>query len=152
MGLFKTTILVLTLASFNLAGTASASLGDKESTIDKDLANLRGTRKMIAHSSYRVHEITDQQQVVREYVGSNGIVFAVTWRGQGQPDLGVLFGSYYREFQTAENSSAHSIGRAPRQITSQNIVAEKSGHMGDVRGRAYVPNLLPSDFDLKKLQ
>jgi len=131
---------------------SNASLGGLESSADKDRVALSGTRKMIPFGSYRIQEITDHQQIVREYVGKNGVVFAVTWRGSGQPDLSLLFGSYYSEYQQAELSSVRPIGRGPRRILSKDIVAEKSGHMGDIRGVAYVPSLVPSDFNLQELR
>jgi hypothetical protein len=149
----KKNLILAFLLTFALTSQgALASLGDRENSIEGDQAALHGSRKMVSHSLYRIHEIIDHQQIVREYVSTDGIVFAVTWRGSAQPDLPQLFGSYYKEYKKAELSSVRPVGRAPREIISQNIIAEKSGHMGDIRGIAYVPSLVPQGFDLRKFQ
>ena len=36
---------------------------------------------------------------VREYVNGGGVVFAVTWRGPGRPDLAQLFGDRFSTMQ-----------------------------------------------------
>jgi hypothetical protein len=132
--------------------TAYAVIGAKEPSIDSDVQRVHGTRTMRHFEHYRVHEIADPARTVREYVAENGTIFAVTWRGVGQPDLGQLFGNYYQEYLDAEKTTSTPAGRMPKKIQSSHMVVQKFGRMGDVQGKAYIPSLLPDGFNLKSLQ
>ena len=135
-----------------ICANALASLGDSEATVEKDRQMMHATRKMTPHETYRVHEIVEPEHKVREYVTPDGVVFAVTWRGMGQPDLQQLFGAFYQEYQEADIASHRPVGRAPKKVKSTNMITEKFGHMRDVRGRAYIPNLVPAGVDLKDIK
>ena len=72
---------------------------------------------------------------VKEYLSPNGTVFAVSWRGPRPPDLSQLLGSYFAEYQTA--AAAPHAQRGHLLVQTENLVVETSGHMRDLRGRAY---------------
>src|SRR4051794_6422217 len=79
-----------------------ASLGDTKTSIQKDQKALKGKRgKVLSRTDYSVHEIALKERVVKEYVLSNGTVFAVSWQGVSQPDLSVLLGQFYEEYEQA---------------------------------------------------
>ena len=135
-----------------LSPAVGATLGGVESSVHADREALRGqSEKTIAKESYSIHEITLSGRVVHEYVLPSGKVFAVSWRGISQPDLSVLLGSYYDEYQDA--AAKQKVRRRGGQLVrTRNVVVEKSGHMRDVRGVAYLPKLLPAGTSAGDLQ
>jgi hypothetical protein len=130
---------------------AMASLGGSIESIESDRKAFEGKlRAMTSENSqkkYSVHEISRDGTQVFEYALPNGTVFAVSWRGPTQPDLSVLLGDYFHEYQEIASSgrTAQRRGRSARVIRSKNMVIERAGHMRDVRGKAYLPNLMPKE-------
>lgn len=131
---------------------AQASLGKEEASVEADSRSFHGVRKMSSKEGYRVHEITTNSQSIREYVTTDGVVFCVAWNGMTQPDLTQLFGSFYQEYRDAEAKTPRPAGRRPLTIKSDNVVVSRGGHMRDVRGKACIPNLTPSNIDQKDIQ
>jgi hypothetical protein len=83
--------------------------------------------------------------VVREYVGADGIVFAVSWSGPFKPDLRELLGRHFDDFRQASEPVAPTRGAA--QVESGDLVVQQSGHMGAFEGRAWLQSRLPAGFD-----
>lgn len=162
---FRKALLALTLASLlhiTYVSKAMASLGGPLDSIESDRKAFEGKLSEIvvpqarnAQRHYTEHLIQQDGTEIREYALPDGTVFAVTWRGPTQPDLSVLLGSYYNEYQdtlallqrsTSQHSNdrtAQRRGRSARVIRSKNMVLERSGHMRDIRGKAYLPQLMP---------
>jgi hypothetical protein len=155
-------VLILLFSQALTWSNAHASLGGSIDSIESDRKALSGRLSKIAPTGvserFTVHEIAQGSSTIREYALPDGTVFAVTWRGMTQPDLSVLFGSYFNDYQNAlasmnqagvlgtpETRHIQRRGRAARVVRGQNIVVERSGHMRDVRGKAYVPRLMPRD-------
>lgn len=141
---------------------AFASLGGSIDSIESDRKAFEGKLRSVTTSDsqrgYTVHEISQDGLKILEYALPNGKVFAVSWRGPTQPDLTVLLGKYYSEYEqsiTALNRpsgrSAQRRGRSARVIRSKNLVIERSGHMRDIRGKAYLPNLMPNGLTAEDL-
>jgi hypothetical protein len=88
---------------------------------------------------------------VREYVGKNGVVFAVTWNGPFLPDLRELLGQH---FTTLTNESARhpKAGRNWVRAANPDVTIESTGHMRAYTGRAWVRSLLPAGFDTDTLE
>jgi len=83
---------------------------------------------------------------VREYVGANGIVFAVAWNGPFLPDLRELLGQHFAAF-TSESARLPKAGRGPVRVAQPDVTIESTGHMRAYAGRAWVNSLLPAGFD-----
>ncbi len=113
---------------------------------------LQAQKILVQGSSYSVQESTLGGVAVREYVLPNGVVFAVTWRGIKHPDLSLVLGNYHPEFEKLKAQKVKAIGRAPLHINSSKVSVKMSGHMRDVRGEAYDPVLLPTNFSLQELK
>jgi hypothetical protein len=104
-----------------------------------------------SNPAYIVEQITTPTGVtVNEYLSPGGTVFAVSWRGPRPPDLSQLLGSYFAEFQTA--AAAPQAQRRHLRIQTNDLVVETGGHMRDLRGRAYLPSLLPPDVSADEIQ
>jgi len=133
------------IASFQfIPCISSGSLGGRADSVQKDRKFLEGSEKIIPKECFKVHEINSNGNRIREYVSPDNKVFAVTWRGISQPDLSVLFGDYYEDFKkAAARQKRHRRGEI-KVVRTKKIVVEKSGHMRDVRGKAYIPTLFPN--------
>jgi hypothetical protein len=151
----KPTALLTLIASLFLIPTLSfASLGGNTSSIQADQQALRAQQgRIAAHPHYSIHEITEQDTHIQEYVSDDNRVFAITWKGSVQPDLSTLLGSYYPDFQKAVRQSRHQRkGRAPMILRSPRLNVELGGHMRALHGRAWIPELLPEGFNTDEIR
>jgi Protein of unknown function (DUF2844) len=130
-----------------------AVLGEPVSAVETDRVALGGQLSMIQAQLYTIQEITTSELVVREYV-SRDTVFAVAWRGRRPPNLVSLLGSYFQEYQEAAAAAASNGPRmrGMTRIQGSRVVVEAGGHPGDIRGRAYIPSLLPSGVTKEMIQ
>ena len=121
-----------------------ATLGEIESSIDADTVSLKGTRVLQPFSGYTVHNIVaGNGNQIKEYITPQGRVFALTWNGISHPDLSSLLGSYFKEYESKRTQTGLPHGRKLRAIQTARVVVMKSGHMRNVRGGAFVPDLVP---------
>jgi hypothetical protein len=132
---------------------AWAALGEAASSVETDRVAFDGRLNIIQAELYSIQEITTSELVVREYVFGD-TVFAVAWRGTRPPNLVSLLGGYFREYQEAAAAAA---ANGPRmrgvtRIQGAHVVVEAGGHPGDIRGRAYIPSLLPSGVTKEMIQ
>ena len=135
------------LAAFILFSQATwATLGERKNI------NAETQQKVSGFSQYQVIETKVDATTVREYVNADGFVFAIAWNGLSHPDLSLYLGKYFSEYDSLVKDSARPAGRAPMTIKTSSLVLTKKGHMRDVRGSAYDPDLLPLDFDLGELK
>lgn len=132
---------------------ALATLGGRPESVTNDERNLKATAHTVKTvGSYTVHELPGSINTVKEYVSSDGVVFAVTWRGMKAPDLSQLLGTYYSEYRAQKDSMPHQPGRQPVTIKTSNIVMIPGGHGRDLYGLAYVPALIPSGVNTSEVQ
>ena len=130
-----------------------AVLGEAASSVETDRLALAGQLKMIPAQRYTIQEITTSDLTVREYV-SGDTVFAVAWRGRRPPNLVSLLGAYFQEYQEASAAAASTgpLRRKGTRIQAPHVVVETGGHARDVRGRAYLPSLLPPGVTTEMIQ
>lgn len=103
-------------------------------------------------ASYTVNETTlDSGTLVREYVGADGSVFAVSWNGPFLPDLRTLLGAQFATL-TAENAVRAKGSRGQVRIARNDVVIESGGHMRAWVGRAWLVGALPAGFDTGAIQ
>ncbi len=151
-------------------GTAMATLGGSAQSIAADQQTLGGQVRELnrlqstpggqalqeqtpapSNPAYTVEQISTPTGVtVKEYLSANGTVFGVSWRGPRPPNLSQLLGSYFAEYKTAAASPRAQRGHL--LIQTENLVVETGGHMRDLRGRAYVPGLLPPGVSADEIQ
>jgi len=141
-----------------LAGFASlparAALGGDAASVDTDVAKMKGQKRATATGGYTVSEITlPSGTVLREYVSPGGKVFAVTWNGMTPPDLQQTLGTYYETVKAAASAARHAgAGHNHLTIRQDDLVVISGGHMRSLRGKAYVPSLLPPNFQLDEIK
>jgi Protein of unknown function (DUF2844) len=141
------------MAIFAMTQRTEAALGESVDTVESDRKALSATRgATMAHNKYTVYEINSSSTAVREYVSPAGVVFGIAWTGLVYPDLRQLLGSYAGEYQEALRQTPRQYGRRSLKVKTDRIVVEKWGHMRDLQGRAYVPDLIPAGVSVDEIR
>ena len=146
---------VLAIAAMNAlwAGPACAGLGGDAAGVAADGTELHGVVNSTSLPQYEIEEITtDTGMRVREYVGRDGVVFAVSWSGPALPDLQRLLGSHYVEYTTALAALTRPGLHRSVRIASSELVVESGGHLRAYAGRAYLPTLVPAGISTADLR
>ena len=118
-----------------------AALGDNVSE-PSNQTRMQAKVRTIPGRSYSVQEVkTSAGTMIRQYVGANGKIFAVSWEGAA-PDLQQLLGRYFDEYVTYAKSQPANRGRGTHFDTGD-LVIETGGHMRFVSGRAYLRSEMP---------
>lgn len=146
----RLSVLVLTGFCF----PALATLGEMDTSVERDSTALHAVRAAVAvnATSHRMQELANARSTVHQYADATGRIFAVTWTGLGHPDLAVLFGSYYAEYQAAVQTGAVKRGGRLSSTQTNDLVVRLSGLPRHVGGLAYVPSLLPAGVDPRALK
>jgi hypothetical protein len=144
-------------ALFFLPSLALATLGEHSDSVSVDSHALKGARRLTQLSTqqnlFTIHEIAVPGSTVKEYVAADGLVFAVTWRGMSRPDLSVLLGSYFTEYQDAASEQIEGRAvRGPLAVQSSSVVVHHHGHMRDIQGEAYIPDRVPAGVRVEDLK
>jgi hypothetical protein len=142
---------------------AHAALGETADSVAADAASFnanavrhtpRSALNAPAVVAYTVEQMTTASGIaVNEYVGPDASVFAVTWRGRRPPDLSMLLGSYFAQYQEAANAgglAAHGLHHA--SVRGSEVVVEMAGHMRDMSGRAFLPAMLPHGVEQSEIR
>jgi hypothetical protein len=130
--------------------TLAASLGGTVSTVETDRVRMKSALVGIdQRGPYTVHSLqTPTGTTIREYYGSNGVVFGVAWQGAWPPDLRQLFGDYFDRYQTGvQRARTARASRGRVAIDDGTLVVKVGGHQRSIAGVAYVPQLIPAGVD-----
>ena len=131
-----------------VATPALAALGGDSTTVQADVARMKGALRITSSAGVMVHEITTSYgTVVREYITPGDKVFAISWRGPVNPDLRQMLGDYYTQYEQAA-SLPHPGGHRHLAIEQPGLVVQVSGRMRAFTGRAWVPSLVPQNFSV----
>jgi hypothetical protein len=132
----------------------SASLGGDVSSVQADQLKMQASLRTTSADSYTVHEMqTPAGVAVKEYVSPAGRVFAVTWQGAFHPDLRQLLGAYFDQYtQAVQEQRSERRGHGPVLIQLPGLVVQITGHMRSVRGKAYIPQMLPAGIRSEDLR
>jgi|SRR5579863_2415791 len=133
------------------AAPALAALGGDVTSVEADRARMKGALQTTYSANYTVHEIQMPKLVVHEYVSLSGQVFAVSWRGEGVPDLQQVLGTYYGPFRQAAAANGPHYNHHQLSVNTSDLVVVSSGHIHGYFGRAWVPGLLPQAFSLAEI-
>ncbi len=138
--------IALTAALAAAAAPALAALGGDTTSVQKDGVSMKSAVRITANTGFAVHEIASPAGiVVREFVGSDGKVFALSWHGMGNPDLRQVLGEYYARYEAGSAQALHSNHRQ-LVISLPDFRYENSGRQRAFTGRAWVPEMLPANF------
>ena len=144
---------LLLVASLIPIHRAHALLGESRDTISADFNALKAVRRAtVSQKGYSVEEALSDATTVREYVSTSGVVFAIAWNGYVHADLEQLLGSYWGAYSVARQNAGRKHGRKRQQIKADSVVVETWGHMRDLRGRAYVPSMIPTGVNIDEIK
>ncbi len=90
--------------------------------------------------------------VVHEFVSSGGVVFAVSWRGPGRPDLRQLLGDHFETLQTDTVLHAGRRLKRPLAVERPDFIVHSGGHPGAFWGVAFLPHVAPPGLTLREIQ
>ncbi len=145
--------LALSTVFFFMVRQGFAALGGPADSVETDRKALSAGRgATTAQNGYTVQEITYDATAVREYVSASGIVFAVAWNGMRHPDLTALLGSYADRYREARQNTPRRPGARHLAVRTDGVVVEKWGHVRDLQGRAYAPDLVPPGVDIDEIR
>lgn len=122
-----------------------------------DLVAKNTTRKVlsmvsVAHQDYRVNQSTlASGTVVREYISTHNVVFAVSWSGPFLPDLQTLLGQYF-ETMVSEARKQPRAGHSQLRVSRPEVSIFSGGHMRAYVGHAWVVSEFPVGFNIEEIQ
>jgi hypothetical protein len=128
------------------AAPTLAALGGDAASVQSDGVSMKSAVRVSANNGFAVHEIASPSgTVLREFVGTDGKVFAVAWHGLVNPDLRQVLGTYYARY---EEGAATAIHHNHRQlaIALPDFMFINTGRQRAFAGRAWVPAMMPANF------
>lgn len=132
------------------ATPAWAVLGGNPEPAVPDHKHTYARMQIVKNPSYTVNELDPGTgTVVREYVGPDGKVFGVSWRGPFRPNLRELLGDSYETYLAA---SKPRMGRAPVNVSLPNLYVHMSGRQRAFYGRAYLPDRVPQGVSTDEIR
>ena len=140
----------LALSALCVSAPTFAALGGDATSVEADRASMKGVLRVTPTVDYSLHEIqTSSGVVIHEYVSAEGKVFAVSWRGDGIPDLRQMLGGYYGQF--AQATSAPHYNHHHLRIETPDVVMQSDAYLRTRSGRAWVPALFPPSLSVKDI-
>jgi hypothetical protein len=130
---------------------ARAALGEDVSAIEKVRVRMGASLQVRRHPNYDIHELAlPTGAMVREFVGQDAKVFAVSWSGGWRPNLRDGMGAHYDRY--IEGTRGHRRARGPVRIELPGMVIFMSGHLRTFYGHVYLTEQLPAGFSLQGLE
>jgi len=133
------------------AESAQATLGGGIDSVQADGVHFSAPLVSTNYGTYTTYVLTlPNGGTINEYV-TGGVVFGLSWRTPGRPDLVQLLGSHFAAFQAGFSPHTRGVRRAPPTIEQSDLVVHSRGHPGAFHGQALLPALAPSGFSLSDL-
>lgn len=132
-----------------------AALGQPAASVERDRVIMKGQQRQSQPTAgYSVQTITVAGMQIKEYVSPDGVVFAVSWKGTGVPDLQLLLGDYFEEYREGLNAERQRTPRIrkPLKLKTGRLVVERGGHSRSLWGRAFLPEALPPGLTAEDIQ
>jgi Protein of unknown function (DUF2844) len=149
----KRILLFIAVGIVPWAAPVRASLGGNEASVLDDGVQLHGAVSSVTQQNYDTLEINAEAGTrVREYLGRDGVVFAVTWSGPAVPDLRQLLGTHFEEYTAALTRLDRPGLRRSVRVASPGLIVETDGHMRAYTGRARLPTLVPAGVSTDELR
>jgi Protein of unknown function (DUF2844) len=134
------------------AGSAQAALGGGIGTVEADGAHFSAPVVSTTYGTYSTYVLTLPNGGTIDEYAAGGVVFGLSWRTPGRPDLVQLLGSHFASFQAGFSPRTRGVRRAPPTIEKSDFVVHSRGHPGAFHGQALLPALAPSGFSLSDLK
>lgn len=133
------------LLAAHVASPAHAGLGDEVAAVEKDRVSLQAKLRVSKHAQYDIHELAlETGATVREFVGQDNKVFAVSWSGGWRPNLRDVLSTHYDRYIEGTRGRRHA--RGPVRIDLPGMVVFMGGHLRHFFGYAYLTEQVPAGF------
>ena len=133
---FLLIVVVLCASALVLSKPGGAAIGRSADSVEADRTALSGVGGAVTvGNGYSVHQINYGGTAAREYVSSDGTVFAVAWNGTRHPDLSVLLGAYAGSYKEVLRGTTRQPGVRHLSLKADGVVVQKWGHVRNLRGR-----------------
>jgi hypothetical protein len=143
--------LVTLIVVGHFARPARAALGDDVSSVEQDRVRMHASLQVRQNANYQIHELTTAiGSTVREFVGQNGKVFAVSWSGGWRPNLRDILGAHYDRFIAQTRGKRRAQG--PARIELPGMVVFMGTYLRTSFGQAYLTDQLPAGFSPEGIQ
>ena len=143
----------LCLLSLGCAQPVAASLGGSYATVASDRLHMKASIQSTVGLGYTAHVLRmANSTLVREFAGSDGVVFAVAWRGPGKPDLRQLLGPHFATLQANTPTRATLHRRVAPSVDTVDLQIRTGGHPGGFWGYAILSKLAPAGFTFPESQ
>ncbi len=140
--------LALTTAPY----VARAGLGQPFESVKADRDRMSAHMASATMATHTVSSLTlANGGVVKEFTNKAGVVFAVSWRAPGRPDLQQLLGGGFDTLQADNVGRGGRRMRAPLAVNRSDLIVHTGGHPGAFWGLAYLPQQTPSGFSAADL-
>jgi hypothetical protein len=127
------------------------ALGDDVDAVAKDRARMRANLRIQQRGNYEVHELASPTgTTVREFVGQDSKVFAVSWSGGWRPNLRDIMGVHYDRFVEGTRGKLRS--RGPVRVELPGMIVVMGGHLRNFFGQVYLTDLLPTGVQPQDLR
>jgi uncharacterized protein DUF2844 len=148
--------LLMAMVGMCQIASAQAYLGGNTASVEADRVHMKAQQAarvtQPSSGAYTIHETTlATGTIVRQYVSSADVVFAVTWSGPFKPDLRQLLGVYFDTMVARQAGQVH-VGHPFVSQHAPDLVVESSGHPRSFFGRAYLPGAVPSGITPAEIQ
>ncbi|WP_229208058.1 DUF2844 domain-containing protein [Duganella sp. OV510] len=146
------------LLSLLQGALAWAALGSSPSDFGGSATQTKMATRSLATTTaattsvYTVSQSTlDSGTIVREYMDTNNVVFAVSWKGPTLPDLRTLLGDKFA-VMTSNAAKRPKAGHSQLAVDQSDVVIVSNGHMRAYAGQAWIPSALPAGFDTSTIE
>lgn len=126
---------------------AQAVLGEDIASVQADQLRLQAARRASATLDGAVQVLTlADGSTIRQYVDSQGRVYAVAWNTRTKPRLDQLLGTHFAGYvEGARQQQRLRAGAHHHAVVEQgDLVVQASAHLNAHSGRAWLRSLLPS--------
>jgi hypothetical protein len=134
-----------------MLGGSSSTIGMDGAPVPSSVAARAGLSGSNAAGVSLQSVLTPEGVTVNQYVAQNR-VFAVSWGGQVMPDFSLLLGPYFPAFKQAAQNRPRLGRNTPLAVETQDLVVHSYGHMRAFKGMAYIPSMVPSGFDITRIE
>jgi len=146
-----TLLLFSTVTALWYAPKAHAALGDDAAAVAADQARLKASIRTTAMKGYTVHQLDSELgTTIKEYIGTGGKIFAVSWSGGRRPDLRAIMGdSRYEQYLASRRGQPRA--RGPISITLPGMVVTMGSYLRTSWGHVYLTDLAPAGWQTENL-
>jgi hypothetical protein len=124
-----------------------AVLGGDVASVQADQVRMRAMRSSAgATQGGPVHEIRMQDgSSIRQFVNTQGVVYAVAWSTRLKPDFAQLLGRHAAEFDAGVSAQLQTPGLKRSAVVDRgDLVVHSAGRPGAFVGRAWLKSLVPA--------